>query len=441
MTFRSRRASNQNSYLRSMPRLNKNNTLTLGDALKVSRPRAFMMMAKPIGPICNLNCTYCYYLEKDRLYQNSSSFKMSDEILEEFIKQFIDSHEVPIVSFTWQGGEPTLLGLDFFEKVVTFQAKYRGNKRIENALQTNGTRLDEAWCRFLKRNDFLVGVSIDGPAKYHNYYRKFKNGQPSFEEVMRGIRLLRRFRVEFNTLTVIHDANASYAIEVYRFLKKIGSRYMQFIPIVEREADQTTPEGLKLVTPNYENSATITNWSVRARQFGKFMIQIFDEWVQKDVGQVFIQLFDVTLANWLGTAPGLCVYSETCGEGAAIEHNGDVYSCDHFVYPEHFLGNIKEKTLVDMMGSDQQIQFGKNKRDNLPDQCLKCKFRFACHGGCPKSRIALTPDGQPGLNWLCEGYQLFFEHVSPYMEFMANELLNKRPPANIMHSKLIKRQL
>ncbi|MFO7616086.1 MAG: anaerobic sulfatase-maturation protein [Bacteroidales bacterium] len=423
-----------------MPRFDKNKTLTLGDAIKVTRPRAFMLMAKPIGPVCNLNCTYCYYLEKEKLYGQTSGFRMKEGILEEYIKQFIESHEVPLVTFSWQGGEPTLLGLDFFEKAVALQAKYRGNKRIDNALQTNGTRLDEAWCRFLNRNKFLVGISIDGPAAYHDRYRKFKSGKPSFDEVMRGIRLLRRFRVEFNTLTVINEANATHAVEVYRFLKKIGSRYLQFIPIVERQAEQPTPEGLTLVAPGFEDPAVITDWSVRSRQYGKFMIQIFDEWVKQDVGQVFVQLFDATLANWVGATPGLCVYAETCGEAAAIEHNGDVYSCDHFVYPENLLGNITRNSLVEMMGSATQIQFGKDKRDTLPDVCLRCEYRFACHGGCPKSRIALTPAGKPGLNWLCEGYKMFFAHVAPYMEFMANELLNERPPANVMRSELVGRE-
>jgi uncharacterized protein len=292
--------------------------------------------------------------------------------------------------------------------------------------------LTEEWCRFFKKHDFLVGISIDGPAEIHDKYRRFNTGKPSFEEVMKGIKLLRRHRVEFNTLSVVNDANANRGVEVYRFLKKIGSGFMQFIPIVERKADLPTQAGLTLIPPGYDDPARITDWSVRARQYGKFMISIFDEWVRNDVGKVFVQLFDVTLANWVGAPPGLCVFAETCGEAAVMEHNGDLYSCDHFVYPEYFLGNIKETPLAEMMGSARQIQFGKDKRDLLPRYCLGCPVRFACHGGCPKSRIISAPDGQPGLNWLCDGYKAFFEHVKPYMDFMSEELIHERPPANVM---------
>ena len=417
-----------------MPRYDKNKTLTLSDAIKVTRPKSFMVMAKPIGPVCNLNCTYCYYLEKEKLYSDSGSFKMTSELLESYIKQFIETQEVPLVTFTWQGGEPTLLGLPFFEKAVELQIKYKGSKKIDNAFQTNGTRLTEDWCRFFKKNNFLVGISIDGPEDIHNKYRKSKTGKPTHQEVMNGIRLLKRFRVDFNTLSVINDANVLKPLEVYRFLKKIGSGFIQFIPIVERRSKTTPVDGLTLVLPTYTDSAQLTDWSIRSRQFGKFMITIFDEWVRNDVGKVFVQLFDVTLANWVGAPPGLCVFAETCGEAAVMEHNGDLYSCDHFVYPEFLLGNIMETPMGEMMASGRQIQFGKDKRDNLPRQCLQCEVRFACHGGCPKSRIAETTDGKPGLNWLCEGYKAFFEHVKPYMEFMANELAHERPPSNIMHS-------
>ncbi len=417
-----------------MPRYDKNKTLTLSDAIKVTRPKSFMVMAKPIGPVCNLNCTYCYYLEKERLYSESGSFKMTHELLESYIKQFIEAQEVPIVTFTWQGGEPTLLGLEFFERAVELQNKYKGSKKIDNAFQTNGTRLTEEWCRFFKKNNFLVGISIDGPEEIHNKYRKSKTGKPTHQEVMNGIRLLKRFRVDFNTLSVINDANVLKPLEVYRFLKKIGSGFIQFIPIVERRSKTTPADGLTLVSPTYADPAQLTDWSIRSRQFGKFMMTIFDEWVRNDVGKVFVQLFDVTLANWVGAPPGLCVFAETCGEAAVMEHNGDLYSCDHFVYPEFLLGNIMETPMGEMMASGRQIQFGKDKRDNLPRQCLQCEVRFACHGGCPKSRIAETADGKPGLNWLCEGYKTFFEYVKPYMEFMANELANQRPPSNIMKS-------
>jgi uncharacterized protein len=420
-----------------MPRFDKNKTLTLSDAFKVTRPKSFMVMAKPIGPVCNLNCTYCYYLEKEKLYIETGSFRMSEEVLESFIKQFIESQEISPVTFTWQGGEPTLLGIDYFQHAVELQQKYRGTKKIENAFQTNGTRLTEDWCRFFKRYNFLVGISIDGPDLMHNKYRKSKSGKPTHLDVMRGIKLLKRFRVDFNTLSVINEANVANPLEVYQFLKKIGSGFIQFIPIVERRSETTPNDGLSLVAPGYEDAAQLTEWSIRAKQFGKFMITIFDEWVRNDVGKVFVQLFDVTLANWVGASPGLCVFAETCGEAAVMEHNGDLYSCDHFVYPDYLLGNIINTPLGEMMASGRQIQFGKDKRDTLPRQCLQCEVRFACHGGCPKSRIAITSDGQPGLNWLCEGYKAFFEYVKPYMDFMANELAHERPPSNIMKSKLL----
>ena len=416
-----------------MPRYQKDKTLTFGDALKVARPRSFLTMTKPIGPVCNLNCTYCYYLEKEHIYQDTKNFRMKEELLEEFTRQFIDGQEVPLVTFTWQGGEPTLLGLDFFKRAVELQHKYRGSKRIENSFQTNGTRLNEEWCRFFRDHRFLVGISVDGPKEVHDRYRKTKTGKPSFDEVMNGIELLKRFRVEFNTLTVVNDANATRPLDVYRFLKKIGSNYHQYIPIVERFSNDPLTDGLHLVAPLHGPDADITPWSVRARQYGKFMIAIFDEWVKLDVGQVFIQLFDITLANWVGAPPGLCVFAETCGDATVMEHNGDVYSCDHYVYPDYLLGNLMEQSLVEMVASGRQIQFGKDKRDTLPRYCLECKVRFACHGGCPKHRTLRTPDGKEGLNWLCEGYKLFFEYVKPYMDFMANELAHERPPSNVMN--------
>jgi len=415
-----------------MPRYDKKKTLTLGDALKVTRPRSFLVMAKPIGPVCNLQCHYCYYLEKSNLYRETTDFRMSDEVLESFTKQYIEGQQVPLVTFTWQGGEPTLLGLDFFEKAVALQQKYRGTKKIDNAFQTNGTRLNEAWCRFFYKHHFLVGISIDGPKDIHDHHRLKKTGGGSFDDVMKGIKLLKRFRVDFNTLSVVNDVNANRPLDVYRFLKKIGSYYQQYIPIVERQANEPSEDGLNLVAPVHGPDAEITRWSVRARQYGKFLISVFDEWVRQDVGKVFVQIFDVTLANWVGAPPGLCVFSETCGDASVIEHNGDIYSCDHFVYPEYYLGNILDRSLVDMVSSPRQIQFGKDKRDTLPRYCLECPYLFACHGGCPKHRTIKTPDGEEGLNWLCEGYKMFFEHVKPYMDFMANELAHERPPSGVM---------
>lgn len=391
-------------------------------------------MVKPIGPVCNLNCTYCYYLEKNKLYAGTSvnDFHMSDEVLESFIRQYIQSQTVPVISFVFQGGEPCLRGIDFFKKVVGLQQKYARGKQIQNSLQTNGTLLTDEFCVFLKDHNFLVGISIDGPEHLHNIHRVTKANLPSHRAVMEGVRLLKKHQVEFNTLSVVNRETGDHPLEVYRFLKGIGSRYIQFLPIVERKASAVTSDGLGLVAPTFKDEAVVTDWSVEPLQYGKFMSRIFDEWVRKDVGYYYVQLFDATLANWTGNKPGLCVFEETCGNAAVIEHNGDVYSCDHFVYPEYFLGNIREQGLLDLMTRNTQTQFGRGKRDNLPGYCLKCRFRFACHGGCPKIRILNTPEGDSGLNYLCEGYRFFFQHVTHYMDYMANEFKNKRAPANVM---------
>jgi len=406
--------------------------LTYKDALKNQRPTAFHMMVKPVGPLCNLNCTYCYYLEKKNIYPDEKTFRMPDDVLEKFIKEYIEAHDVPQVTFTWQGGEPTLLGLDYFKNIVALQKKYSAGKAIENAFQTNGTMLDDDWCLFFKDNNFLVGISIDGAEHNHDHYRKTKRGQPTFAQVMKGIALLHKHNVEFNTLSVVNSYNARFASETYRFLKSIGSGFMQFLPVVERLAADATNAPLSLVNPSYMEDAEVTEWSVSGKDYGKFLITVFDEWVKADVGRYYVQLFDVTLANWVGENPGLCVFCETCGDAMAMEHNGDVYSCDHFVYPEYFLGNMMEKPIAQIAKSPQQFDFGIDKRNTLPRYCLACDVRFACHGECPKHRIIKTPTGQPGLNYLCEGYKMFFHHVAPYMEYMATELTNKRAPANVM---------
>jgi uncharacterized protein len=408
-------------------------TLLFTDALKLRRPAAFQVMLKPAGSACNLNCTYCYYLEKKNLYPDVSRFRMSDELLEEFTRQFIEANEVPVVTFTWQGGEPTLLGLDFYRKAIDFQKKYAGGKRIDNAFQTNGTTLNEDWCKFFSDNKILLGVSIDGEEHNHNRYRKTVSGGPTFRRVMRGIELLQKHRVEFNTLSVVNDYNVDFASETYRFLKSIGSVFMQFLPVVERIAPDDAETALKLVDPDYNADASVTDWSVRPDEFGRFLITIFDEWVRKDVGRYYVQIFDTTLANWVGEMPGVCVFAETCGDALVMEHNGDLYTCDHFVYPEHYLGNILDKPLKELARSQKQFDFGINKRNRLPRYCLRCDVRFACNGECPKHRILKSPDGETGLNYLCEGYKLFFHHVRPYMEFMAKELSNKRAPANVMN--------
>lgn len=392
---------------------------------------AFHVMAKPIGPICNLDCKYCFYLEKENLYPNKN-FEMPLNVLESFIKQKIESHNTPAVNFAWQGGEPTLLGVDYFRKVVELQKKYSNGKKIENTFQTNGVLIDDEWCEFFKENNFLIGLSIDGPGELHDKYRVNKGGNPTFKQVMKGLEFLKKHNVEFNTLTCVHNGNSQYPLEVYRFLKEVGSGFMQFIPIVERRAVSGNEDGLSLVSPNYKGEAEVTGWSVKAEDYGNFLISIFDEWVRNDVGKYFVQMFDISLESWYGMEPSLCVFRETCGDAMALEHNGDLYSCDHYVYPENKLGNILEEQLETLVNLPKQRKFGTDKRDTLPQYCLNCEVRFACNGECPKHRFIKTPDGEDGLNYLCAGYKKYFNHVDPYMKFMANELRNNRAPANVM---------
>jgi len=403
------------------------------DALKLKKPNAFHVMLKPAGPSCNLDCTYCYYLEKKKLYPGKKNFKMSDELLEEFTKQFIEAHQVPVVTFTWQGGEPTLMGLDFYKKALGFQKKYAGGKTIDNAFQTNGTRLNDDWCKFFNDNKILVGISIDGAEHNHDHYRKTASGGPTFKRAMKGIELLQKYKVEFNTLSCVNNYNVHFASETYRFLKSIGSVFLQFLPVVERRATDPPENMLTLVSNDFQKDAEVTEWSVKGKDFGKFLVTIFDEWVRKDVGRYFVQIFDATLANTVGDMPGICVFAETCGDALIMEHNGDLFSCDHYVYPEYHLGNILEGPMIDLVKSQRQFDFGIDKRNKLPRYCLQCDVRYACHGECPKHRFMKTPDGKPGLNYLCEGYKMFFHHVEPYMEFMAKELKNKRAPANVMN--------
>ena len=380
----------------------------------MSAPSAFHVMLKPRGPVCNLDCAYCYYLSKKDLYPDAD-FCMSDEILETFTRQYIEAQRVSEVTFGWQGGEPLLMGLDFFRRAVALQERYRKpGVRILNALQTNGTLLDDDWCRFLREHDFLVGLSLDGPRDVHDTYRVDRGGNPSFDRAMAGLALLKQHGVEFNILTTVHAANADRPVEVYRFLwDEVGAQFIQFIPIVQRKG-----EGV--------STRSVTSRSVTAQQYGDFLIGVFDEWVRRDVGRVFVQIFDVALAAWVGERPGLCVFDETCGNALVLEHNGDLYACDHFVEPQYRLGNILEASLVELVGSEQQKQFGLDKRDALPDVCQACEVRFVCHGGCPKNRLQ-------EVNYLCAGYKAFFHHIDAAMRFMAAELKAKRPPANIMH--------
>jgi uncharacterized protein len=406
--------------------------LLLTDAIKLNKPSAFNVMLKPAGPICNLDCTYCYYLEKKKLYPDKNDFRMSDKLLEEYIRQYIEANQVPVVTFTWQGGEPTLMGVDFFRKAIDLQNRYANGKKIENSFQTNGTRLDDDWCKFLYDNKILTGVSIDGKEHNHDHYRKTVAGGSSFRKVIKGIELLQKHRVEFNTLSVVNDYNVHFATETYSFLKSIGSVFLQFIPVVERKAVGMPDNILSLVANDYSGPSEVTGWSVTGKDYGQFLTAIFDEWVRNDVGRYFVQIFDATLANWVNELPGICVFAETCGEALVMEHNGDLFSCDHYVYPEYYLGNIVETPMAELATSQRQFDFGLDKRNKLPGYCLDCNVRFACHGECPKHRILLTPDGEYGLNFLCEGYKMFFSHVAPYMDFMARELKNKRAPANVV---------
>ena len=393
---------------------------------------SFHVMAKPTGPICNLDCKYCFYLEKETLYPQTEKWAMREEVLESYIRQFIEAHDTPVVSFAWQGGEPTLLGVEYFRRVVELQKRYANGKEIENAFQTNGLLLNSEWAEFFSENKFLIGLSVDGPEEIHDTYRVDKGGQPTFEKVMRGMELLKNCGVEFNTLTTVHAGNQGRALEVYRFLKECGSGFMQFIPIVERVAQQATQDGLQLVSPNFLGTAQVTPWSVESLAFGRFLCAIFDEWVRNDVGKYYVQIFDVSLEMWAGMEASLCVFRRTCGAALALEHSGDLYSCDHFVYPENRLGNIMESPLAALVNSRQQKQFGDEKETKLPKYCRECDVRFACNGECPKHRFATTPDGEPGLNYLCAGYKLFFHHVDKYMRFMAAELTADRAPANVM---------
>lgn len=392
----------------------------------------FHVMTKAVGPICNLDCKYCFYLEKERLYPEERNWAMPGALLEEYIRQYIESQQSPTISFAWQGGEPTLLGVEYFRNVVKLQTKYSHGKQIENALQTNGLLLDDDWAEFLAQNNFLVGLSIDGPAHLHDCYRVDKGNRPTFDRVMRGIVFLKKHCVQFNTLTVVHRTNSYHPLEVYRFLKEIGSGFMQFIPIVERVAVRPDQDGLSLIAPSHTQMAEVSSWSVEPLQYGNFLCAVFDEWVRKDVGRYFVQLFDVALEAWVGFASSLCIFRPTCGTALALEHNGDLYSCDHFVYPKNKLGNIMEQPLQSLVHSTAQQQFGNEKRDSLPQYCRSCDVRFACNGECPKHRFTLTPDGEAGLNYLCAGYQRFFRHIDPYMKYMASELRNHRPPANVM---------
>ena len=392
------------------------------DAQKLSRPTAFSTMIKPVGSACNLDCDYCYYLGKAELYGNHQP-KMSDELLERYISQYIDAVQVPVVTFCWHGGEPLLAGLEFFEKAVALQNKYRGNKQIENSLQTNGLLLTPEWCDFFRKNNFLIGISLDGPKDIHDAYRHDRGGHPTFDRVIRAVEMMAIHGVEYNTLSTINDRCAGQGKRVYEFMRSV-SRFMQFLPVVEmvEGANHLKVSKRAAIVPPGTSGAQVAPWSITPKAFGRFMCDIFDEWVIRDVGERFVQLFDITLAQWCGVQPSLCSFCPTCGDGLVVEHNGDVYMCDHFVYPEYCLGNIGKAHLKDLQRNPALFRFGIEKRNSLPSDCRKCEYLFACRGECPKHRFATTRRGESGLNTLCEGYKLFFSYTTPYMEQMRNLL-------------------
>ncbi len=389
----------------------------------------FSVMAKPAGARCNLACDYCYYLEKETLYPAQQV--MPDDVLERYIRDHIEAQPGDHVTFAWQGGEPTLLGVEFFRHCVALQQTHAGGKTIDNAFQTNGVLLDDEWCRFFRENGFLVGLSIDGPRTLHDGYRVNKGGAGSFQKVRDALELLQRHDVAFNTLTVLHRHNADDPLRLYRFLKSIGSRFHQYIPIVERLGVEGTEAGLSLVSPAFKGATQVTEWSLTPQQYGRFLIEVFDEWVRHDADHVSVQIFDSTLSRWSGMGGGLCIFARTCGNAVAMEHNGDVYACDHYVYPDYRLGNIMEQDLVSLVSSDRQVAFGRAKAD-LTRQCRACNVRDLCNGGCPKHRIAQSADGEPGHNYFCEAYQRFFHHSAPAMRFMADQLKNGGRPVDVM---------
>ena len=387
------------------------------------------VMLKPVGSACNLACQYCYYLEKELLYPNNKRSWMSEETLETFIQQYFLAQTQPYVSFTWHGGEPLLRPISFYKKALKLQQKYGKGFYIENSLQTNGTLLTDEWCRFFKENNFLIGLSIDGPATVHDAYRQTLNGKGSFQKVLNGIRLLNKHGVEWNAMAVVNAQNVKDAATFYNFFKSINCHFIQFTPIVERLVPHA--DGRCLASVN-EQTQTMSPLSVTPEEWGAFLCDLFDLWIKEDVGTYYIQMFDATLANWVGQTPGLCTLSKSCGHASVMEHNGDVFACDHFVFPEYKRGNIHTQTITEMMYSPEKLQFGKNKWQSLPRQCKECSFLFACYGECPKNRFAIDAYGNKGLNYLCKGYKRFFAHVAPYMQFMKEQLEKELPPADVM---------
>ena len=403
----------------------------MNDNIATPFAKPLYVMLKPAGAHCNLACKYCYYLEKNNLYQNSHRHLMSDEMLEQFTREYIEAQTMPQVLFTWHGGEPLMRSIDFYKKALALQKKYANGKQIDNVIQTNGTLLTDEWCEFFAQNHWLVGISIDGPQEYHDHYRVTPAGKPSWEKVMQGISLLKKHRVEWNAMAVVNAYNAEHPLEFYHFFRDNGCQYLQFTPIVERLTEHE--DGRTLASLADDREIPLADASVTPQQWGNFLCTIFDDWVRHDVGKTFVEIFDCTLANWMGVLPGICAYSKECGHAGVMEHNGDVYSCDHFVFPEYKLGNIREQSLIDMLYGEKQQAFSRLKHTSLPRQCKECDMEFACHGECPKNRFEKDKYGEPGLNYLCQGYYQYYTHVAPFMDFMKRELLAQRPPANIMN--------
>jgi uncharacterized protein len=403
--------------------------------------RHFHVLAKPTGAICNLDCKYCFFLSKEMLYPGDR-FRMADDLLEIYLRQLLESQRGPDVSVAWQGGEPTLMGLDFFRRAMQYVEKHRRPGHvIEHTIQTNGTELTAEWCELFREHKFLVGLSLDGPREMHDVYRVDKGGRPTFDKVLRAARLMQAHRVEFNVLTTVHAGNADHPLEVYRFLRdEVGTKYIQFIPIVERVTSDLLPlansgwgpRGRDARPLYVQDGGLVTDRSVTSDAWGRFLTGVFDEWVTRDIGTVFVQMFDAALASWVGAPASMCIFAETCGNAVALEHNGDLYSCDHFVEPKHKLGNIRTVHMLELVDSSQQKAFGAVKRDSLPAYCRSCAVRFACHGECPKNRFISTPDGEPGLNYLCSGYKAFFTHIDRPMRMMADLVRRGRYADEVM---------
>ena len=402
----------------------------MNDNIANSFAKPLYVMLKPAGAHCNLACKYCYYLEKNKLYPTAQRHLMSDEMLEQFTREYIEAQTMSQVLFTWHGGEPLLRSIDFYRKALSLQQKYAGGRHIDNVIQTNGTLLTDEWCEFFAQNHWLVGISIDGPQPYHDHYRLTAAGKPSWKKVMQGIKLLKKHGVEWNAMAVVNAYNVNHPLEFYRFFKENGCQFLQFTPIVERLTRHE--DGRTLASLADKNEIPLSEASVTPEQWGYFLCAIFDEWVRKDVGKIFVEIFDCTLANWMGISPGICAYSKECGHAGVMEHNGDVYSCDHFVFPEYKLGNIRDHSLIDMLYGEQQQEFSRLKHSSLPRQCKECDMEFACHGECPKNRFMKDKYGDSGLNYLCLGYYHYYQHVAPYMDYMKQELMSQRPPSNIM---------